>query len=76
MASKSKFNKSVSKDDELDFKITFDNVYRTFTSQPHQDVFEHIIRSEFRTKASKLPPEQMKEKLLMLKQKIKKDIKI
>ena len=61
---KSKFNKSKS-DDE--FNITFDNVYKVFVSQPRVDVFEHMSRSEYRNKASKLPAEQMKEHMINLK---------
>ena len=64
--SRSKFAKSANTDDE-DFKLTFDSVYKRFTSENRIDVFENMTRSEYRTKASKLPPELMKAKLKELK---------
>lgn len=64
LKSKSKFNKE-NKDNE--FKLTFDNIYHQFISKTNNDIFDGLIRSEFRTKASKLPEEAMKEKFRMLK---------
>lgn len=70
MKSKSKFNNDNIIDAE--FKLTFDNVYKQFVSDPNRvDVFENMMRSEYRTKCSKLPREQMMQKLLALKQKPK-----
>ena len=67
---RSKFVKS---DDDFDkFKITFDSVYKSFVSDESRvDVFEGMNRSEFRTKASKLPAEQQKAKLKQLKERQK-----
>lgn len=70
--SKSKFADSV--DDVAvgeQFKLTFDSVYRAFVSMERVDVFERLMRSEFRTKSSKLPTEQAKAKLIQLKQRPK-----
>ena len=68
---RSKFVKSKDSDDEdFDkFKITFDSVYKSFVSDSSRvDVFDGMNRSEYRTKASKLPSEQMKAKLKILKE--------
>ena len=74
--SRSRFIKSSDQDDNDEdfdkFKITFDSVYNMFVSDRSRvDVFDGMNRSEFRTKASKLPDELMKQKLLQLKQKQK-----
>ena len=74
--SRSKFATIKSGDNEIkateQFKITFDSVYKSFVSKHDRvDVFEGLMRSEFRTKASKLPPEQAKTKLIQLKQRPK-----
>ena len=78
-SSKSKFASSVKSSDSNEsltvgeqFKITFDSVYRSFVSDPNRiDVFEGFMRSEFRTKASKLEPDKSKAKLIQLKQRPK-----
>ena len=75
-SSRAKFNKSDSSDGldfklDSEFKLTFDNVYREFVSKPRTDVFEGMMRSEYRTKASKLPKEIMITKLKALKERPK-----
>ena len=80
MSSRARFNKSNSSDTstgssnsnsefklDREFKLTFDNVYRQFVSVPRVDVFDGMMRSEYRTKCSKLPREQMIEKMKALK---------
>lgn len=59
----SKYNKST----DEDFVLTFDKVYKAFINDGGIDVFHGMMRSEFRTKSSKLPQEQMKTYLLELK---------
>ena len=80
MSSRARFNKSNSSDTstgssnsnsefklDREFKLTFDNVYHQFVSVPRIDVFDGMMRSEYRTKCSKLPREQMIEKMKALK---------
>lgn len=74
-SSKSKFAKSGNECSDEEFnslKITFDSVYKRFVSDSSRvDVFDEMNRSEYRTKCSKLPPEQMKLKMKALKDKPK-----
>ena len=68
LSSKSKFKKTEESDDFETFKLTFDNVYHSFVNTGCNDVFDGMMRSEYRTKCSTLPPEQQKAKFQRLKQ--------